>query len=153
MKASCYLFIILGLMLHLALSSGSGSTTEGFDHPESTSLTRAKQSSRRTQTCRKEVQSSCTSKTKACARLGRANICQAFKNDCQRRISNCNSKGLSIFYRKVSANLCKNMPYDKKLPCGSGSNALSGSSGATSNNNNNGSQIRPGGIKAIKESG
>ncbi|XP_026842857.1 uncharacterized protein LOC113565252 [Drosophila persimilis] len=141
MKASCYLFIILGLMLHLALSSGSGSTTEGA------------------QTCRKEVQSSCSSKTKSCARLGRANICQAFKNDCQRRMSNCNSKGLSIFYRKVSANLCKNMPYDKKLPCGSGSNALSGNSGASSNNNNNGgtnnsgSQIRPGGIKAIKESG
>ncbi|BFG05106.1 uncharacterized protein DMAD_03921 [Drosophila madeirensis] len=106
MNASCCLCIILGLILLLAVSSSSGSTTEGA------------------QTCKKNVQSSCTSTTRSCGRLGRANLCQAFKNDCQRRISNCNNKGITAFYRKVNGSLCKNMPLYKKLPCGSGANAI-----------------------------
>ncbi|SPP75119.1 Hypothetical predicted protein [Drosophila guanche] len=100
MKASCYLCIILGLILHLAMSSSSSRTTEGA------------------QSCKKNVQSSCNATTRSCGRFGRANLCQAFKNDCQRRISNCNNKGLTALYRKVNYSLCKNMPLDRKLPCG-----------------------------------
>ncbi|XP_022234035.2 uncharacterized protein LOC111082160 [Drosophila obscura] len=118
MKATCCLCTILALsLLHLVMSSNSGSTTE------------------RAQTCLKNVQSRCTSTTKSCGRLGRANICQAFKNDCQRRLLNCNNKGVTDFHRKVSQSLCRGMPYDQKLPCGSGTNAIKVNASGTNNNN------------------
>ncbi|XP_034141679.1 uncharacterized protein LOC117592186 [Drosophila guanche] len=128
MKASCYLCIILGLILHLAMSSSSSRTTEGA------------------QSCKKNVQSSCNATTRSCGRFGRANLCQAFKNDCQRRISNCNNKGLTALYRKVNYSLCKNMPLDRKLPCGSGSNAVKANASQQQTSTS-------GGTKIIKESG
>ncbi|XP_070140502.1 uncharacterized protein [Drosophila kikkawai] len=71
--------------------------------------------------CRRNVQKSCTSSTKTCARLGRANICQAFHNDCQRKLANCGNNNMSSkFYRKVHLSLCKGLAYDTALPCGSG---------------------------------
>ncbi|XP_017068791.1 uncharacterized protein LOC108106330 isoform X2 [Drosophila eugracilis] len=70
-----------------------------------------------TQACRRSVQKNCSSSTKTCARLGKANICQAFQNDCQRQLSNCDNKK---FYRKVELNLCRGMPIAVVRPCGSG---------------------------------
>ncbi|KAH8348630.1 hypothetical protein KR084_009264 [Drosophila pseudotakahashii] len=120
MKASLLVCVILVAVFFLNVSGSSNSITSsdsGFDNPVSNVLIRSKSRSRRVQTCRRNVQKSCTSSTKTCARLGRANICQAFQNDCQRQLSNCDSKK---FYRKVELNLCRGMPIDVVRPCGSG---------------------------------
>ncbi|XP_033155767.1 uncharacterized protein LOC117138056 isoform X2 [Drosophila mauritiana] len=100
MKASLLVGVILATVFFLNVSaSNSSSSEEG------------------SQACRRNVQRNCSSTTKTCARLGRANICQAFKNDCQRKLSNCGSKK---FYRKVDVSLCRGLPIDVVRPCGSG---------------------------------
>ncbi|XP_043645238.1 uncharacterized protein LOC122614686 isoform X2 [Drosophila teissieri] len=100
MKASLIVCVILATVFILNVSgSNSSSSEEG------------------SQACRRSVQKNCSSSTKTCGRLGRANICQAFKNDCQRQLSNCGSKK---FYRKVDLVLCRGLPIDVVRPCGSG---------------------------------
>ncbi|KPU76066.1 uncharacterized protein Dana_GF26328 [Drosophila ananassae] len=73
------------------------------------------------QSCRRKVQRSCTSSSKSCGRLGKANICTSFENDCQRQLSNCDSAIPTKFYRKVNSNLCRGLPKNTPKPCGSGS--------------------------------
>ncbi|XP_016993811.2 uncharacterized protein [Drosophila takahashii] len=118
MKASLLVCVILVAVFFLNVSGSNSSTTSsdaGFDYPVSNILIRSKSRSRRI--CRRNVQKSCTSTTKTCARLGKANICQAFQNDCTRQLSNCDGKK---FYRKVELNLCRGLPLDTVRPCGSG---------------------------------
>ncbi|XP_039228565.1 uncharacterized protein LOC26535139 [Drosophila yakuba] len=118
MKASLLVCLILTTVFILNVSgSNSSSTEEGFDSPVGIVMTRSKSKSRSSQACRRSVQKNCSSSTKTCGRLGRANICQAFKNDCQRQLSNCGSKK---FYRKVDLVLCRGLPIDVVRPCGSG---------------------------------
>ncbi|XP_016993812.2 uncharacterized protein [Drosophila takahashii] len=100
MKASLLVCVILVAVFFLNVS-GSNSSTTSSDAG----------------ICRRNVQKSCTSTTKTCARLGKANICQAFQNDCTRQLSNCDGKK---FYRKVELNLCRGLPLDTVRPCGSG---------------------------------
>ncbi|XP_052840215.1 uncharacterized protein LOC128254899 isoform X1 [Drosophila gunungcola] len=117
MKASLFVCVILVAIFFMLVSGRNSSTTdEGFEIPVSNELTRSINRSRRIQPCRRSVQKSCTSTKMTCGRLGKANICQAFKNDCQRQLSNCDPKK---FYRKVHQNLCRGMPVDVVRPCGS----------------------------------
>lgn len=140
MRASLLVCVILATVFFLNVSaSNSSSSEEGFDSPVGYVLTRSKTKSRRSQACRRNVKRNCSSTTKTCARLGRANICQAFKNDCQRQLSNCGSKKCECIssqkggqytlltisiavYRKVDVALCRGLPIDVVRPCGSGNN-------------------------------
>ncbi|XP_017068790.1 uncharacterized protein LOC108106330 isoform X1 [Drosophila eugracilis] len=117
MRASLSICIILLAVFILNVSGDNSTNDAGFENRISTFLTRSKTRSRRTQACRRSVQKNCSSSTKTCARLGKANICQAFQNDCQRQLSNCDNKK---FYRKVELNLCRGMPIAVVRPCGSG---------------------------------
>ncbi|XP_052840216.1 uncharacterized protein LOC128254899 isoform X2 [Drosophila gunungcola] len=99
MKASLFVCVILVAIFFMLVSGRNSSTTDEGIQP-----------------CRRSVQKSCTSTKMTCGRLGKANICQAFKNDCQRQLSNCDPKK---FYRKVHQNLCRGMPVDVVRPCGS----------------------------------
>ncbi|KAH8301575.1 hypothetical protein KR059_006103, partial [Drosophila kikkawai] len=120
MKAQLFACVLL-LVAIFALTVSQNTDDDGFGIPDTDSLIRSKKSSKRSSKCRRNVQKSCTSSTKTCARLGRANICQAFQNDCQRKLANCGNNNMSSkFYRKVHLSLCKGLAYDTALPCGSG---------------------------------
>ncbi|KQS62859.1 uncharacterized protein LOC26526105 [Drosophila erecta] len=125
MKSSFLVCIILAtvFILNVSGNSNSSSSEDELDSPVGVVLTRSKTTSRKSQTCRRSVQKNCSSSTKTCARLGRANICQAFKNDCDRQLSNCGAKK---FYRKVSLVLCRGLPIDVLRPCGSGQSIAKG---------------------------
>lgn len=142
MKASLIACAILAVIFVVGVSSqNSHESDEGFDYSVgSISVKNSKPRSRRSQSCRRKVQRSCTSSTKSCARLGKANICTSFENDCQRQLSNCGNVAstkckfliyffyyhktifiCSLVYRKVSSNLCRGLPKNTPRPCGSGS--------------------------------
>ncbi|XP_017087003.2 uncharacterized protein [Drosophila bipectinata] len=80
------------------------------------------------QSCRRKIQKNCTSSTKSCGRLGKANICTSFENDCQRQMNNCGSAASTKFYRKVHSNLCRGLPKNTPRPCGSGSKSVTNKS-------------------------
>ncbi|KAH8252220.1 hypothetical protein KR038_004270, partial [Drosophila bunnanda] len=124
MKAQLFACVLLVAIFALTISPSNGRQTadedEGFGIADTHSLIRSKKNSKRRPQCRRSVQRSCTSSTKTCGRLGRANICQAFQNDCQRQLANCGGNKSSKFFRKVDNSLCKGLAYDKLLPCGSG---------------------------------
>ncbi|KAH8356721.1 hypothetical protein KR200_008493, partial [Drosophila serrata] len=124
MKAQLFACVLLVAIFAMTISQSNGRQTEdedeGFGIPDTHSLIRSKNSSKRRPQCRRSVQRSCTSTRKTCGRLGKANICQVFQNDCQRQLANCGSNKSTKFFRKVNNNLCKGMAYDTLLPCGSG---------------------------------
>ncbi|KAH8253415.1 hypothetical protein KR032_005469, partial [Drosophila birchii] len=124
MKAQLFACVLLLMAIFvLTISPSNGRQTDeddGFDIADTHSLIRSKNNSKRRPQCRRNVQKSCTSSTKTCGRLGRANICKAFQNDCQRQLANCGSNQSTKFFRKVNMSLCKGLAYDTLLPCGSG---------------------------------
>lgn len=87
---ACVLFLLVAIFA-LTVSQGISSSTDGngFGNAVTPFLNRPKKNSKRSPQCRRNVQRSCTSSTMSCGRLGRANICQAFQNDCQRQLANC----------------------------------------------------------------
>ncbi|XP_017039084.1 uncharacterized protein LOC108086619 [Drosophila ficusphila] len=97
MKASFFFCIIL-VALSFLIASGNN-TNKG------------------SQACRQNVLKTCTSSTRSCSRLGKANICQAFKNDCKRQLSNCDNV---MIYRKVDAAHCRGFLIEVPRPCRSG---------------------------------
>ncbi|KAH8285040.1 hypothetical protein KR054_004251, partial [Drosophila jambulina] len=118
---ACVLLLVAILALTISQSNGRHTDVDdGFGIADTNSLIRSKTSSKRRPQCQRNIQRRCTSTTKTCGRLGRANICQAFPNDCQRQLANCGKNQSTKFFRKVNRSLCKGMAYDTLLPCGSG---------------------------------
>ncbi|KAH8401979.1 hypothetical protein KR009_008959 [Drosophila setifemur] len=124
MKASLFASVILVTIFFLSVYAGNNSTTDdGFGFQNSSkSVNSSKIRSRRSQNCQRKILKSCTSTAKSCGRLGRANICESFPNDCQRQISNCQAP--KKFYQKAHQSLCRGLPYNVLRPCGSGSKSL-----------------------------
>ncbi|KAH8254918.1 hypothetical protein KR026_006292, partial [Drosophila bipectinata] len=123
MKASLIACGLLVVIFVVTVSSqNSLENDEGFDYSvRSNSVKNTNTRSRRSQSCRRKIQKNCTSSTKSCGRLGKANICTSFENDCQRQLNNCGSAASTKFYRKVHSNLCRGLPKNTPRPCGSGS--------------------------------
>ncbi|KRF98568.1 uncharacterized protein Dwil_GK28172 [Drosophila willistoni] len=80
---------LLVLLVFANFSSGSSDSSVGLANRATKSKKNTNKAFRRA--CKLKVRNSCSSGSTSCGRFGRsrAYICQLFKNDCQRQLTNC----------------------------------------------------------------